>query len=184
MLLSKAQKANMVIKLTQEGKTTREIAELVHISLRDIGKIIKKETGEVESKSEIEQKEKDRLSKLSLCSQAFQLFIEKKSLPEVAIMLDQDADAILDYYRDYLRLSGMYDLYVLYNDLGKDLSLFLHLYNRIKAEGLDREEISYMVNVYRTVADLEYAVMALNKHIPELETFNEERGINSEINQI
>ena len=32
----------MVIKLAKEGKTTREIAKIVHISLKNIGEIIRK----------------------------------------------------------------------------------------------------------------------------------------------
>jgi len=45
LLLSRKEKENLVIKLTQEGKTTREIAKQVHVSLRDIGKIQHKLTG-------------------------------------------------------------------------------------------------------------------------------------------
>ena len=44
LLLSKKEKEKLVINLTQEGKTTREIAKQVHISLRDIGTIIHKES--------------------------------------------------------------------------------------------------------------------------------------------
>ena len=44
LLLSRKEKENLVIKLTQEGKT-REIAKQVHVSLRDIGKIQHKLTG-------------------------------------------------------------------------------------------------------------------------------------------
>jgi DNA-directed RNA polymerase specialized sigma subunit len=41
-LLSRKEKEKMVIVLANEGKTTREIAKAVHISLKDIGKIIRK----------------------------------------------------------------------------------------------------------------------------------------------
>ena len=46
LLLSRKEKEQLVIKLTQEGKTTREIAKQVHVSLRDIGKIQHKLTGD------------------------------------------------------------------------------------------------------------------------------------------
>ena len=46
MLLSRKEKEKLVINLTQEGKTTREIAKQAHISLRDIGKIQHKLTGD------------------------------------------------------------------------------------------------------------------------------------------
>ena len=43
-LLSRKEKEKLVIQLPQEGKTTMEIAKQVHISLRDIGSIIHKES--------------------------------------------------------------------------------------------------------------------------------------------
>ena len=45
----------MVIKLAREGKTTREIAEIVHISSKDIGKILRKITGDEDPKLESER---------------------------------------------------------------------------------------------------------------------------------
>ncbi len=41
-----------MLKLATEGKTTREIAKAVHISLKDIGKIIHKATGHDDSSIE------------------------------------------------------------------------------------------------------------------------------------
>jgi transposase len=45
VLLSRKEKERMVIQLANEGKTIREIAKIVHISLKDICKTINKETG-------------------------------------------------------------------------------------------------------------------------------------------
>ena len=56
MLISRTEKEKLVIHLAHEGKTTREIAKQVHISLRDIGTIIHKETGEDEFVSKEKQK--------------------------------------------------------------------------------------------------------------------------------
>ena len=57
--LSRKEKEKNVIKLTEEGKTTREIAKVVHISLKDIGKIIRKETGDTEATEGEKDKEKE-----------------------------------------------------------------------------------------------------------------------------
>ena len=40
LIISKKEKEKIVIELATEGKTTREIAKQVHISFKDIGKII------------------------------------------------------------------------------------------------------------------------------------------------
>jgi transposase len=42
LLLSRKEKEKLVIKLAQEAKTTREIAKVLHISLKDIGEILRK----------------------------------------------------------------------------------------------------------------------------------------------
>ena len=67
-------KEKLVIKkLANEGKTTRVIAKIVHISLKDIGKIINKETGDAEvlSKEEKEKEKQKRLNSLSPYAQVF-----------------------------------------------------------------------------------------------------------------
>jgi len=58
LLISRKEKEKLVIQLAHEGKTTREIAKQVHISLRDIGTIIRKETGD--DKEDLLSKEKQK----------------------------------------------------------------------------------------------------------------------------
>ena len=45
------EKKNLVIQLHEEGKTQREIAQIAHMSIRDISKIIRKVNGITEEKS-------------------------------------------------------------------------------------------------------------------------------------
>ena len=139
MLISKKEKEKLVIQLAHEGKTTREIAKQVHISLRDIGTIIRKETGD--DKEDLIAKEKQehddeqqngrekqkRLKSLSPNARSFQMFKDKMPFEDVAIELDLDTDAVLFYYEDYLRLLKMDWLVKIYKDLKSDLPLFIHL---------------------------------------------------------
>jgi hypothetical protein len=180
LLLSRKEKEKMVIKLAQEGKTTREIAKLVHISLKDIGKILRKVTGDEKgSESNELEVEKKGISKLSIYAQAFHLFREKKPLIEVVITLDLDADTVLSYYKNYLRLNDMFKLVNLYHKLGEDLPLFLHLFDRVKKEGLTREEITDMLQSQRNVSDMQETLIWLNNHIPEL--WREKQELEQEI---
>ena len=132
LTLSRKEKEKLVIKLANEGKTTREIAKAVHISLKDIGKIIRKVTGDDESPAEKEKEEEKKqkwLKSLSYYAQAFVMFRDKKSLVDAAIEIDQEANIILNYYRDYLRLTRMYGL-VCYIQRPKGYwPVFFHLYN-------------------------------------------------------
>jgi hypothetical protein len=142
LLLSRKEKEKMVIELAKEGKTTRQIAESIHMSLRDIGRIIAKETGDhvlVERDKQQQESEKEKQNKwksMSIYSKAFQMFKNKRTLADVAIELDLKSSAVLNFYNDYLDLLKMSWLVHIYNDLKEDFVLFLHLYNRIKKEGL------------------------------------------------
>ena len=42
-------KEDIVIKLAEEGRNTRDIAQVAHVSLKDIGTIIRRYTGEDEN---------------------------------------------------------------------------------------------------------------------------------------
>ncbi|MGN6624710.1 MAG: hypothetical protein ACTHKK_11265, partial [Candidatus Nitrosocosmicus sp.] len=53
----------MVIKLTLECRTTRQIAESFHMSLRDIGRVIAKENGYQELVKEVKQKQDSQKEK-------------------------------------------------------------------------------------------------------------------------
>jgi len=79
VILKKEEKEQLVIKLAMGGKTTREIAKMVHISLGDIGTIIRKFNGE-----EPEYQNKSP----SVTSKAFQMFKEGKNRVDVAIALN------------------------------------------------------------------------------------------------
>ena len=116
-LLNRQEKEDYVIRLYKEGKSTREIAELAHMSFRDIGAITTKvrlqadrERGYITVDTEPKSKE----------SQAFKLFSEGKSPVEVAIALDLDAGRVRAIYYDYWELKGMHELAEIYIELGRD----------------------------------------------------------------
>src|SRR3954453_726842 len=143
------EKEKLVIQLAHEGKTTREIAKQVHISLRDIGKIIRKETGDDDlvskekQKHDEQQKEKEkRLKFLSPYARSFQMFKDRVPLEDVVIELDLDTDTVLFYYQDYLRLLKMGWLVKKYKDLKNDFPIFFYLYKRTKKEGLNKHDFS------------------------------------------
>jgi transposase len=122
MLLSKKEKEKIVIRLATKGKTTRQIAKEVRISLKSIGQILNKVTGD-----EVEEKEKGLESK-SDYAKAFQIFQDGRPLTEVAIELDIETPTVISYYADYLKSVNMGRLAIIYKDVMDDLLLFLQLY--------------------------------------------------------
>ncbi len=167
MLLTRKQKEKLVIKLAEEGKTTRAIAKEVHISLKDIGKIIHRATGDdpdpIEKEQEIEKQK--RLKSLSPYARAFQMFNDEVPLTDVAIELDIKTDTVLDFYEDYLRLLSMGGLVTMYDDLGNDITLFFYLYSRIKKEGLEMDDVKELLEEQQELKVLQKRVELFNDHI-------------------
>jgi transposase len=116
LLLNKKEKEQLVIKLANEGWTTRQIAKEVRISLGTIGKIINKFTGDDVAANEEEVKKQRRLKDLSPYAQGFQMFQLNKPLTDIAINLDLDTNTVLYYYKDYLRLVNMRKLVTVYRN--------------------------------------------------------------------
>ena len=139
MLLSKKDKEKLVINLANEGKTTRDIAKEVHVSLKTIGQILNKVTGDDEVEKE------QRLKDKSEYAQAFKMFKDGSPLEDVAIELDIESPTVLCYYEDYLKLVNMGRLVNIYKELKGDLPLFLRLYRRIKKERLSKPELDILL---------------------------------------
>jgi hypothetical protein len=78
-----------------QHKTYAEIAEIEHISPRDIHAIIKEEEAR-------QQKDKDRQQQEDLSSKAYKLFYKGKTTVEVVIALNLRAQEIINMYREYL----------------------------------------------------------------------------------
>src|SRR3954447_14095474 len=136
-----------------------EIAKQVHISLRDIGSIIHKESDNKYNSQEEKDKQLDiekqkKFKSLSPYARAFQMFKDKKPLEDVAIELDIKSNAVLDFYSDYLSLTRMDSLVKIYKELGQDFPLLMHLLKRIKKEGLDKQDIAELLHNKNKLMDL------------------------------
>jgi hypothetical protein len=75
------------------------------------------------------------------------MFKDGLPLADVAIELDLETDTVLYYFGDYLRLLRMGNLVVIYKELKNELPLFLHLYRRIKKEGLSKQDITELLEI-------------------------------------
>jgi hypothetical protein len=128
MILSKKEKEEQIVKLLYEGVKFKDIAKELHVSLSDISKIKRKITGE----------EPEKEKTLSLTSKAFQLFLEKKSLVEVAIILNIQKDEVIKVYSDFLVLHNMGKVAIILKDNVKNLSIFLKWFNYIKKTMLEK----------------------------------------------
>ncbi len=98
-----------------------------HISLGDIGTIIRKYNGE---ENEYQNKSP------SVTSKAFQMFKEGKNRVDVAIALNLESYEAINVFHDYLKLSNSDKLVTVYDYLGSHLPIFLDLFDMMKEEGI------------------------------------------------
>jgi DNA-binding NarL/FixJ family response regulator len=119
ILLNKFEKEKRVIELHNQGKTIRDIAKEVHMSFRDIGRIIKtyeKQQAAAALKEKPKRDSSHVKKKLSKSSQAVKLFREGKKLTDVAIELDIAPEKAVKFWSQFLKLERMYDAYEFYKD--------------------------------------------------------------------
>lgn len=161
MILNKKEKEELVVKLHQENKTIRQIAEIVHMNFKDIGVIIRRIDGQADDNNDID------LSNKSKATQALHLFKHGKKPLDVSIELDLPVNEVHDLQLEFWALNQLYDLPLVYYEIKNDFDSVLELFKQFKKNKmLDQKHISRI---------LKYA----GHDLPLLE--NKIRGLRSEI---
>jgi hypothetical protein len=170
--LNQHQKKALVIELYNRGKTRRQIAEVVHMSFKDIADTINEYTGEDKQVNKPE-KSKD--------SRAFELFLQGKQSVEVVIELDMPADKVEELHVQYWRLSKLDNLEILYHEAEYSLSLLLRLHNILKDKRITKDkDISDLIELANDgLPNLRARFEMLLNQITVLE--NEKNSLSTEI---
>jgi hypothetical protein len=120
-VLDKRDKKQLVIELYRQNKTIREIAQQVHMSFGDIGRIIRTiNSGD------------DNCSSKSKSTKALYLFKSGKKPIEVAIELDMSASEVEELQQEYWALNQLHELGFLFNEIRNYLPSFIKLFNLLK----------------------------------------------------
>ncbi|MGN6349150.1 MAG: hypothetical protein ACTHLL_05320 [Candidatus Nitrosocosmicus sp.] len=159
MILSKKDKELLVIKLLNEGLKYKDVAKQAHVSPSDISKIKRKITGE----------ETETEKSLSLTSKSFQLFLEKKSLVEVAILLDISKDETIKVYSDFLALHNVGKVAEILIKYIKNLPAFLKWFNYIKETKTTKSEVARAIENIKQMDTLTQKKEQLEKEIKSIE---------------
>jgi transposase len=158
MSMTRQERERAVLDLYNQGKNIREIAQEVRMSFRDIGTILNKadewrvknnnNNNDIENKKR--QQEQEQQEQLSLSTQAYKLFSEGKSPIQVAVALNQKESEITRFYKEYIKLSHMHDLNIVYEEVKGDIIPFLKLYRSARSAGMNEEHV---VNLLRIAND-------------------------------
>jgi hypothetical protein len=167
--MNREEKEQYIIRLYNEGKSTREIAELVHMSFRDIGAVIRKAKFEVDR--ERGPLGDDDIKSKSKTTQAIKLFSELESPVEVAIALDLPAEEVQAIYLKYWQLEGMFKLAQIYEEAKYDLPDLLTLHRVVKGLGMEKQDIINVLEFvkYNELRTLQAKVECLRNDIDMLE---------------
>jgi transposase len=158
--LNKFEKEKRVIELhIEEGKTIRDIAKEIHMSFRDISKIIKRH----DKKLRLETKKESiaQTKKLSKNSQAYHLFLNGKTPVDVAIDLNLDFDKVRKYWTEFLRLQNMKDLYNIYIENEYHLDYIFRIYYFLLRNKISIKDCE---NILKNVDD----VIKLNQYLSNI----------------
>jgi transposase-like protein len=144
MILSRQEKEKLVLDLYNQGKNTREIAQEARMSFSAIGAILKK--AEEEKGAQGAQGEQEQ--KLSLASQAYKLFSErKKTLAQVAIALNLREPEVTKFYMEYCKLTQLDSLCHIYDKIKDDIYPFVNLYILSKVARMDTQQVVRLLTI-------------------------------------
>jgi hypothetical protein len=125
-----------------------EIVKLAHVSNTTLKKNRQRLTAEV---NEDDQKRKP----LSPSSQAFKLFLECRSIVQVAIELDLATDQVLKLHSDYLILQNMEKAWRVLMENRKNLGAYLGLLDFVNGNKIKVRDLEHAVGLAKNMHNLE-----------------------------
>ena len=93
---------------------------------------------------------KEQQQHLSLATQAYKLFSDKKTLLEVAIALSLTESEATKFYKEYWKLKQLHNLNMVYEETKDDIEPFLRLYRLSKAAGMSARHVTNLLKIANT----------------------------------
>jgi hypothetical protein len=163
-ILTREERRRRVLELHNQGLGTREIAETLKMSFRDIGPIL----NDADKKKEIEQQQARQEFQ---SSRAYKLFSEGKTPVQVAIELNLRESEVNGLCREYWNLVQLDNLNKIYKEIGHDIWFLVELYRLAKAGGF---RVGHVVRLLRIanndLASLESRHQILTQEVKTLES--------------
>jgi len=144
-ILTRQERERLVLDLYyNQGKTYREICKEARISPRDIGVILNKVVAE---KAKGAKEQEEEIQQLSVSSQAYKLFSDRKTPLEVAIALNLRESEVTKFNREYWKLKRLHNLTLMYEELKGDIDPFLRLYKLAKRKGIGIKQVVNLLTI-------------------------------------
>jgi DNA-binding CsgD family transcriptional regulator len=194
MVLTRQEKEKEILRLYNQGKTYKEIAEIVRVSVGIIKPVLLRAEKEREKELGMNTQEGDsggsgdrKTQKPNAFSHALRLFSEGKSPLDVAIELTLSEKVVTNYYRQYLKLSQLHSLYRVYEEIGDDIIHIPKIHRKIKAAGMGVDQaINLIKNANNDLPSLEQKYQKLIRDVNLLKSqkLAEDKALNDLQEQI
>jgi hypothetical protein len=141
-----------VLELYDQGKSTRDIAKELRMSLRDISTILRKyqvNHGVVITDNSNDNNNSNK-SPNEKTTQAYKLFSEGKKPFEVAIELGIREAQVNKFFREFWKLKNLNQLYEIYPQIRHCLPSFLKLHKALKRKGLTADNVEWFADTIET----------------------------------
>ena len=185
-ILNKFEKEKKVIELhNKEGKTLKEIAAIVHMSFRDIYKIIKayERKKRLETKRE-KNNQSNKIKKPSLSNRAFKLFSDGKKPTEVVIELVIPPEKVEKLWSQFLIAERMEECYDFFQQCQYDIPTMLSINNFIKRNNMSGKDIVSVLRTANYVNNLNQTYSNLKAEIEGLKQTKNNYSLNKNINYL
>jgi hypothetical protein len=170
-ILNKFEKKQKVIELhSKQGKTLKEISKIVHMSFRDISKIIKayERKKELKAKKDEKDNQTSEIKKTSLRNQFFKSYLQGNKMIDIAVELDISAPKAENLYFEVLKLNRMDECYEFYEDHGSDIPTFLTIDLFMKRNNISGHDIVNVLRKANKVINLNMTIINLKTEIEKL----------------
>src|SRR5919106_2264831 len=130
--MDKKQKEALVLAMLEKGESYRNIVQKAKVSPNTI-KAISNRAGLDES--------------TSISSRAFELYVQQKTLIEVAIALNLEAEKAIQYYREYFMLLGITEFTRVYLQVKNNPMGFVRLFELSQKLGMGDGEVAELLKI-------------------------------------
>src|SRR6188472_2883706 len=138
-----------VLELYDQGKSTRDIAKELRMSLRDISIILREyhvSHGNPITDNDNSNNNNYNKSPNQIATQAYKLFSEGKKPFEVAIELGIREAQVDKFFSEFWKLKRLNKLYEIYPQIRCYLPSFLGLHKVLKTKGLTASNVEWFAN--------------------------------------
>ena len=150
-ILTRQEKERLVLDLYNQGKTYREISKEARISPRDIGiilnKVIEDKTEAKDQQDNNTDADKNQEQHLSLSTQVYKLFSDRKTPLEVSIALNLRESEATKFCREYWKLKQLHNLNMAYEEIKDNIGYFLKLYKLAKTKDMGVKQVIDILSI-------------------------------------